>query len=65
MKNLSGAPLVGWVVALRTNIRRISGTNTLAYYETYGLTSVKSFITLPPGANVIKHFLSVINVLSE
>jgi predicted nucleotide-binding protein (sugar kinase/HSP70/actin superfamily) len=35
-------------------------TNTLAYYEHCKITAAKSSITLGPGANVIKLFLSVI-----
>jgi len=35
--------------SLTTNIRRSSGTNTLAYYEHFYIASIKSFITLPSG----------------
>ncbi len=35
-------------------------TNIPAYHENSQITTVKSFITLGPGANVIKLFLSVI-----
>ncbi len=37
----------------------MTGTDTLAYYEHSLLTDVKRFITLGPGANVIKLFTSV------
>jgi hypothetical protein len=36
------------------------GTHTLAYYENSLITEVKRFITLAPGANIIKLFTSVI-----
>jgi hypothetical protein len=46
-----------------TNIRLgwkgFSETNALAYYEKLQLTSVKSFITLTPVANVMKLFTVV------
>ncbi len=39
-------PEIGWMGQ--------PGTNTLAYYKHWKITEVKSFITLCPGANVIK-----------
>jgi hypothetical protein len=60
MKHLSDAPLKSRPLALPTNIRidwqYLAKTNTLAYYVHYG----QFFITLGPGANVIKLFTSVI-----
>ncbi len=51
-----------------TNIRLgwkgLHETNTVTYYELSLITSVKSFKTLTPGANVIKLFTSVINKFS-
>ncbi len=45
MKNLSGAPLLGRLLALPTNTRiglkGLSGTNTLAYYGNPYITTVK------------------------
>jgi hypothetical protein len=35
-------------------------TNTLAYYEFSQITDVKSFITLGPGLNVNRLYVSVI-----
>ncbi len=56
----SGPPLLGKLLALPTNIilgwKSLPGTNTLAQYENSYITAVKSFITLSPGANVIKKF---------
>jgi hypothetical protein len=37
-----------------------SRTNTLAYYEDSKIVAVKSFMTLAPGANVIKLFFSIV-----
>ncbi len=34
-------------------------TNTLAYYQNQYFTDKKSYITLAPGDNVIKHFMPV------
>ncbi len=52
MKQLSGAPLYGRLLALPTNNRLgwkgLSGANTVAYH----LRRKKSFITWAPGANL-------------
>ena len=45
---------------IRLGWKGLPGTNSLAYYERSYLTAVKSFITLRPGPNVIKLFMSVI-----
>jgi hypothetical protein len=51
---------IGRLVALSTNIRLgwkgLSVTNTLAYYQHWQITAVKSFITSSPRANVLKLF---------
>ena len=64
MKHLSDVPLWGRLLASLTNItlvwKGLPGTNTLAYYESSKITDVLSFITLPPGPNVIKLFTAVI-----
>jgi hypothetical protein len=36
------------------------GTNILAYYKNMSITAIKCFITLAPGADAIKRFISVI-----
>jgi hypothetical protein len=46
MKQLSGAPLYGRLLALPTNIG--PGKNTLAYYENEKSQRKKGFITLTP-----------------
>jgi hypothetical protein len=50
---LTGAPLLGKLLALPKNIRLgwkgLSGTNTLAYYKHLYITGFKSFVTLTPG----------------
>ena len=50
-------------LALSTNIRLgwkdLPEANTLAYYEHSSIKEVKGFITLVPGANVIKPFMAV------
>ncbi len=65
MKHFSSAPLYGRLLASPTNIRRdwkgLSGTNTLAYYESPYVTDKKDFITFGPAANVIKLFTAVIS----
>jgi hypothetical protein len=52
--------LSGRFLALPTNIRLawkgLPGTNTPPYYEKLKLMSIKSFITLATGVNVIKLF---------
>jgi hypothetical protein len=50
----------------KNDIRKIlTGTNTLTYYGTDLITSVKSLIVATPGANVIKLFEAVIYRFSE
>jgi hypothetical protein len=60
VKNLSGAPHYGKLLALPMSIRLgwkgLLGTDTLAYYENSQITDMKSFITLAPGFNVTKLF---------
>jgi hypothetical protein len=52
VKQLSGAPLKGMLLASPTNIRLgwkgLPGTNTLAYYENPLIMTVKSFIVQAP-----------------
>jgi hypothetical protein len=56
----SGASL-GQALALFANIRLVSkdlpGTNTIAYYKHSLITTVKSFILLVPGVEVLNFFL--------
>jgi hypothetical protein len=47
-------------VFVRIGWKSLSGTNVLAYYKNSYIMAVKSFITLGPGANVIKLFMFVI-----
>jgi hypothetical protein len=42
--------------------KNLAGTNTLAYFVTPIITKRKSLVTLTPGPNAIKLFLSVIYV---
>jgi hypothetical protein len=57
VEHLKGASL-GETPALLQNIRLgwegLPGTNTQAYYKHFLITAIKSFITLPPGACIIK-----------
>ncbi len=66
MKHLSAAPLYGKLLALPRNIRlgwkSLPGTNTLAFNKYSLIMDVKSFITLTPGVNVLKHFFFVVCV---
>jgi hypothetical protein len=68
VKQLSGAPFKGSPLALPTNIRLgwkgLPGTNTLAYYENWQITAVKSFIGLAQAyfwqsANEAKRFYKI------
>ncbi len=63
MKNLSGTPHYGKILALPMNIRLcwkgLLGTNTLAYYENSQITGMKSFITLAQGFNVTNLFFFI------
>jgi hypothetical protein len=47
-------------MALPTNnklgLNSLPGTNSLTFYEDSQITDGKSFITLGPGANIIKRF---------
>jgi hypothetical protein len=43
-----------------SNVRAYTNEGTNTYYEHSYITDVKGFITLRPGANVIKLFLAVI-----
>ncbi len=38
----------------------LPGTNALAYYKDSYVTAIKSFIGLAPGADVVKHFMTII-----
>jgi hypothetical protein len=64
VKHISGAPPLGRLLALPTNIRLgwrgLAGTNTLVYYEKAKLKRL--YITLGPVINVIKLFMAVIFV---
>jgi hypothetical protein len=55
---------LGRLLALLPNSRLVwkglPGSNTLTYYENLLITDVKSFMTLTPGANVIKPSMVVI-----
>jgi hypothetical protein len=44
-------------VFVKLNLKSLSMTNTLAYYENSKFTDKKGFITLGPGVNVYKLFL--------
>ncbi len=52
VKHLSGAPLLGIILTLPTNIRLgckgLLVTNTLAYYKHSYITGVNFFVTLGP-----------------
>jgi len=54
VKQLSGAPLEGRLLALPANIRLdwrgLPGTYTLAYYKNTQITTVKSFKVQAPGS---------------
>jgi hypothetical protein len=58
----------GSLPVLPTNFRlgwkSMQVANTLAYYDTAIITAVKSFIVRAPGANVTKHFVSNLRILS-
>jgi hypothetical protein len=64
VEHLSGTTLLGWLLALSTNIKlgwkRLARTNTLVYSKYSSIKDVKRFITMSPGPNVIKLFTSVI-----
>ncbi len=66
MKDLSIVPLKGRLLALPSNIRLgsegLPTKNTPAYIKHLYITSVKTFITLDLGVNVIKLVAVVINL---
>jgi hypothetical protein len=59
VEHLKGASL-GEAPAFLTNIRLgwkyLQGTNALAYYKHFLITAMKSFITFPPLACIIKNY---------
>jgi hypothetical protein len=60
LEHLSDASFLGKLLVLPANVRLdwlvIPDTNTLAYLALSSAMKEKSFITLTPGANVIKKF---------
>jgi hypothetical protein len=59
--NPIGAPeLLVFPANVMLDWKAIASENTLAYFASLTVTNEKCFITLTPGANVIKLFLSVI-----
>ena len=69
MEHLSDASFVGKLLVFPANVRLdwkvIAITNTLAYLALSTVTKENYFITLTPGANVIKLYLSVIYGFSQ
>ncbi len=64
LEHLSDASFLGKLLVfpaiVRLDWKVIASTNTLAYLASPTVTKEKCFITLTPGANVIKLFSSVI-----
>ncbi len=64
LEHLSDASFLGKLLVFPANVRLdrkvIAITNTLAYFALSTVTKENYFITLTPGANVIKHFSVVI-----
>jgi len=63
LEQLSDASLLGKLLVLPANVRLdwkiIASTNALAYLAASSATKEKRFITLTPGANVIKLFTAL------
>ncbi len=64
LEHISDASFLGKLLVLPANVRLdwkvIASSSTLAYLAWLLLTKEKSFITLTPGANVMKLFMSII-----